>query len=324
MTPAERRQLSNLKGRLDKEITIRLRESGHEASAAMAAFCEEMAALVPGIRLTRDKDDMQRTPTIEVTESIAYSGVPSGTEFGPFVELLSAVGAGSLSAEGISPAAITTPAKLSLYVSSMCPHCPGMFRQVFPLSLANSNLKLSIIDGPAFPELAEADGVRSLPTLIVDHRFRWTASVNTDELLQVISSRDPAELGAEALKGMIQDSNAYGLSEMMISQGKIFPAFVELLVHPEFSIRLGAMAAIEDVADRAKSIAGQAVTPLMEQFPRVDDTIKGDILYVIGACGDETAVPFLTSVAASCQDGELKEAAEEALLAIRTSMSPPG
>ena len=121
-----------------------------------------------------------------------------------------------------------------------------MVRQVFPLCLANHNLKLSIIDGPAFPELAEADNVKSLPTLIVDKHFRWTAVVDTDELLQVISSRDPAELGTAALKGMIQEGNAYGLSEMMLTYGKIFPAFVELLIHPEFSVRLGAMAAIEE------------------------------------------------------------------------------
>jgi hypothetical protein len=316
MTPLEQQQIKKLSDNLDREITIRLKESTHAANPIMQAFCEQLTSLAPNIRVTRDNDDPQPAPAIQVTESIAYSGVPEGTELGPFIDLLSAVGQDNTPpADGVL-AAITTPAMLTLYVSSMCPHCPAMVRQVFPLSLANSNLKLSIIDGPAFPELAEADKVKSLPTLIVDSHFRWTASVDTDELLQVINSRDPAEVGAAALKGMIQDGNAYDLSEMMTSHGKIFPAFVDLLIHPEFSVRLGAMAAMEDVADRAISIAGQVVAPLMAQFDQVDETIKGDILYVIGVCGDEAAVPFLTSMAAAAESEELKEAAEDALEAI--------
>ena len=319
MTPEEQQQIKKLNDNLGREITIRLKESAHEANRTMAAFCEELTSLAPNIRVTRDKDDPQPVPALQVTEAIAYTGVPSGTEFGPFLDLLAALSEDNKPLADGALAAITTPAMLTLYVSSMCPHCPAMVRQIFPLSLANNNLKLSIIDGPAFPEMAAADKVKSLPTLIVDSHFRWTAAVDTDELLQVVGSRDPAELGAAALKGMIQDGNAYGLSEMMLTHGKIFPAFVELLTHPEFSVRLGAMAAIEDVADREKSIAGQAVAPLMDQFNQVDETIQGDILYVIGVCGDENAMPFLTTLAAASQNDELREAAEDALASIKGS-----
>ena len=310
-----------LNEKLEIDISIRLIENEHEASNAMAAFCDELATLVSGIRLIREKDDARRVPAIEVTESIAYSGVPTGTEFAPFMELLSALG--SIDSANIpmpddNLAAITAPAILTLYVSSICPHCPAMVRQVYPLCLKNRNLKLFIIDGPAFPELAEADNIKSLPTLILDDNFRWTALVDADELVQIIGSRNPAELGVASLEGMIQDGNAYGLSEMMISVKKIFPAFVELLVHPEFSVRLGAMAAIEDVAERTGSLAGQVVVPLMDLFDQLDDQIKGDILYVIGVCGDQGVVSFLESVATATQNEELREAAEDALEAITT------
>ncbi len=314
MTPDEQQQVRMLNDKLENEISIRLIGNAHEASNAMAAFCEELATLASGIRLIREKDDERQAPVIEVTESIAYSGVPTGTELAPFMELLSTVGR----TDTASLSAITAPAILTLYVSSMCPHCPAMVRQVYPLCLENRNLKLSIIDGPAFPELAEADNIKSLPTLILDNDFRWTALVDVDELVQIIGSRNPAELGVASLKGMIQDGNAYDLSEMMVSEKKIFPAFVELLVHPEFSVRLGAMAAIEDVAERAGSLAGQVVVPLMDLFDHLDDQIKGDILYVIGVCGDKRAVSFLESVATVTQNEELREAAEDALGAITT------
>ena len=319
MTPDEQQQIKKLNDKLEKEISIRLIENAHEASSAMAVFCDEVATLVSGIRLIRERDDARQAPVIKVTESIAYSGVPTGTEFAPFMEMLSFVGSiasASIFATDDSLAAITAPAILTLYVSSMCPHCPAMVRQIYPLCLKNNSLKLSIIDGPAFPELAEADNIKSLPTLILDNHFRWTASVDVDELVQIMGSRDPAELSVVSLKGMIQDGNAYGLSEMMISENKIFPAFVELLVHPEFSVRLGAMAAIEDVAEKAGSLAGQVVVPLMDLFDPLDDQIKGDILYVIGMCGDKGVVSFLESVAAATQNEELREAAEDALVEI--------
>ena len=321
MTPDERQQIEKLNKTLAKEITIRLKESDHEASNPMAVFCEVLASLAPRIRIHRDKDDRQQIPAIEIAESIAYSGIPTGTEFGPFMEVLSTIGGIDRAGTSLPDdrlAVITTPAMLTLYVSSMCPHCPAMVRQIYPLCLQNSNLKLLIIDGPAFPELAEDDKVKSLPTLILDNNFRWTASVDTDELLQVMGSRDPDQLGAAALKGMIQDGNAYGLSEMMLSAGKIFPAFLELLIHPEFSVRLGAMAAMEDVAERARLIAGQVVAPLMACFDRLDDPVKGDILYVIGECGDAQALEFLADVKATSRDEDVKEAASDALEAITT------
>jgi hypothetical protein len=320
MTPLEQQQIRSLDSRLAGEITIRLREGPHAANAAMVAFCEEMASLAPHIRVIREKENLGKTPAIEVTKSIFYSGVPSGTEFAPFVELLSAVGgvdAGQNRAADGPLAAVITPAMLTLYVSSLCPHCPAMVRQIVPLCLANRYLKIFIIDGPAFPDLAEADSIKSLPTLILDDSFRWTAAVDVDELLRIIASRDPAELGAAALKGMIQDGNAYGLSEMMLSAGKIIPAIVELLTHPEFSVRLGAMAAMEDVAEKAKSLASQVAAPLMARYDQLDDPVKGDILYVIGVCGDEKDAAFLRSVAAATPNDELREAAEDALASLK-------
>lgn len=319
MTPEEREQIAALNDSLSNGLTLGLREGEHAAHQAMAAFLEELASLAPGIRVTKNQENPQPVPAIVVTDAVFWSGIPSGTEFGPFVDLLSAVGQGSSPPAKGPLAAITTPAMLKLYVSATCPHCPAMVRQVFPLSLMNGNLKLTVIDGPAFPELAAVDNVKSLPTLLLDGNFRWTGSVDTEELLQVIGSRDPAELGPAALKGMIQEGNAYGLAAMMVSRGKIFPAFVELLIHPEFSVRLGAMAAVEDVAENAKLIASQVVEPLKERFDRLDGPVKGDVLYVIGVCGDETAVPFLSSAAAASQDDELREAAEDALEAIAIS-----
>ncbi|MBW2614529.1 MAG: hypothetical protein JRE12_19550 [Deltaproteobacteria bacterium] len=155
MTPSEQQQIRALNDVLESEIDIRLVENTHGTSAEMAEFCRELANLAPRIRLIREKDDQRQVPVIGITDSITYSGVPAGTT-------------------GVDPrlAAVTAPAILTLYVSSMCPHYPDMFRQIYPLCLANDNLKLTIVDGPAFPELVAADSIKSVPTLILDSQFR--------------------------------------------------------------------------------------------------------------------------------------------------------
>jgi len=52
----------------------------------------------------------------------------------------------------------------------------------------------------------------------------------------------------------------------------------------------------------------------------LDDQVKGDVLYVIGECGDANAVSFLRSVSAATQNNELREAAEDALEAMDLRM----
>jgi len=73
-------------------------------------------------------------------------------------------------------------------------------------------------------------------------------------------------------------------------------------------------------AEQERSVAGQVVAPLMERFDQLEDQVKGDVLYVIGECGDANAGSFLRSVSAATQNNELREAAEDALEAMDLRM----
>ena len=125
--------------------------------------------------------------------------------------------------------------------------------------------------------------------------------------------RDPANLCADALRSMIEDGNAQGVARMMADRGKIFDSFVELLGHSRWSVRLGAMVAFETLAEQEPDLAGEVVEPLVAIFADVDDTVKGDLLYVLGESGNQAALPFLTTVAAGGNDPGVKSAALEAI-----------
>jgi hypothetical protein len=63
-------------------------------------------------------------------------------------------------------------------------------------------------------------------------------------------------------------------------------------------------------------LAGQVVGDLVALFDHQEASIKGDILYVIGECGDGDVVSFLKSVSGATRNSEIREAAEDALASI--------
>ncbi|WP_054696336.1 hypothetical protein [Desulfosarcina cetonica] len=177
----------------------------------------------------------------------------------------------------------------------------------------SENVWLTVIDGLLFPEVAEEDRISAAPTVILDNQFRWTGSVDAAELVRLMLNRDPAELSADALRGMVEDGDAEGVARLMADRKQIFPAFVELLIHPRWSVRLGAMVAFETLVEMAPETARQVVGPLLAAFPAVDETVKGDLLHVLGESGNREALPFLSKVVASESDAEINDAATEAI-----------
>ena len=112
---------------------------------------------------------------------------------------------------------------------------------------------------------------------------------------------------------MIEEGDAEGVAAMMMERGKIFPAFVELLIHPRWSVRLGAMVAFETLAEEGIELAGQVVDPLTAAFGNADDSVKGDILHVLGEARNQAALPFLKRVVDAGYDEEVRSAAQEAV-----------
>ena len=152
-----------------------------------------------------------------------------------------------------------------------------------------------------------------MPTVLLENQFRWTGSVPLEEIVDVIITRNPNSLGASSLERLLKDGNAAQLADMMTGSQQIFPAFYDLLTHNKWPVRLGAMVVAETIAAQNTELAAELLMPLWQRFEAVSDQIKGDLLYVFGAIGHPTAVPWLQSVLNGGYDAEVKEAAREAL-----------
>lgn len=300
----------------DGQIVLRYATTGHPMDQPFNAFVEQVAALVPHARLKKDGDATVSLPSLFIGRQVVYQALPLNRELEPFLAVL---GNGSAFSDRIAQEVrlqlvrLQAPALVKVYITPQCPYCPATVALILGLAACSDHIRVTIIDGQIFPEAAKKDRVGAVPTVILDDRLRWTGSVDAAELVTLMLDRDPAGLSADALKGMIEEGDAEGVARMMAERQLIFPAFFELLVDPRWSVRLGAMVAFENLAEHDPQLARQVVEPLVAAFADADDTVKGDLLYVLGESGDPVVLPFLQTVASSDAHEEVRNAAGEAI-----------
>jgi len=316
MTPQEEKQIRKWNSGLSVDIQISLIVTQDKRSREFIDFSENLTRLAPKIRIVREEGEAKEAPAIRIGHALRYHAIPLGTELEPFLEALSVL---DKKVPGIPMSIqdhiekIRLPAELRLYVSQQCPFCPVTARQIIPLPAANEFITLTIIDCTLFPEMAQSNRIQSVPTVLLDEQFRWTGSFRLEELVEIITNRDPAKLGTSSLKRMLKEGNAVQLAEMMLDKEKIFPAFHDLLIHKKWPVRLGAMVALEEIADRNPELAAQVIDPLWERFHHAEDQVKGDIIYILGESGDHKIAPRLEMILGGQYHSEVKEAAKEAL-----------
>ena len=313
MTPDDEAQFRTVGGRLPQPTPIELRLTADSRSAELERFCRRLAALVPAIRLLPTRDTGSEPPAIVLPGGIRFLCIPTGTEAAPFIE--AAAGQSPAPPRDIldAVAAIRLPAAVELYVMPRCTFCPAAVRQLAGLAAASPLVRLSVIDGALFPELADRDRIRAVPTAVLDGAYRWSGTISLQEMAALMATRDPAALGPVALERMLKEGSARRLAEMMQERNAFFPALIELLCHHEWPVRLGAMVTVEELGELAPPLAREALERLWERYAAVSDPVRGDILFLSGEAGGPWLRPAVRAVLASGAAPELKEAAAEAL-----------
>jgi len=317
MTSQEEKTIKRWNDGLSGKIEIDLILTEDERSTGFREFSDKLSNLASKLSINQIKDDENQVPAIKVGRSIYYHAIPLEAELEPFLEALTLLDGNSfkLSGEvGNRLDKVKIPADLKLYIAKQCPFCPKSVKQLIPLTFANELIKLEIIDGTLFPEIAELDNIRSAPTVLLDENFRWTGATNLNEIVEIILNRNPSSLGTSSIISLLKEGNADQVAEMMLDHNSIFPAFINTLIHEKWPVRLGAMVAFEYIVEKNNALACQVINPLWEQFQSVEDRIKGDIIYILGETGNIEMVSRLENILYSrIYHDEVRDAAKEAL-----------
>ncbi|WP_373498114.1 hypothetical protein [Desulfococcus sp.] len=319
--------ISEWNDRLPGDVTAILIRAGNAQDDPFLEFCRIFKKWAPKVDFIPADVPGKRAPAIEIRPGLRYRAIPAGPELGPFLDALSGPPSEPMPEADLAEAP-AFPMRLTLYIADRCPFCPGAVRSLLPLTADGGPADLTIVDAGRFPEDAAADGVRSVPALVFrdpvgGDRICWTGTLSIPEILGVAASRDPSRLGAESMASMIEAGDAAGLADMMLQKGMIFPAFLELLTHEKWPTRLGAMVAAETLAEKSPKLGACLIEPLWALFPAAEEAVQGDILYLLGTVGDAGILGRLASVISGPHPTQVKEAAREAVAAIRSGSQRP-
>ena len=311
----EEKQIIKLNQQLSQPIALGRVDSQHASNQLFKNFCDNLTRLAPKIKITPVQTEPQNSPQIHIGSGLRYQAIPSGYELQPFLDALTALDMGSANMAGALKRRLnenTLPAFLTIFISPQCTFCPQAVRELNALPLTAENIRLTVIDGTLFPEMVQNHNIRSVPTILLEDRFRWTGSVAIEELVDAIVTRSPSALRSSSLESIIKEGGAGQLAAMMMKAGLLFPAFYEVLTHDKWPIRLGAMVVMEQIIEEKPELAIEALDPLWQRFHQVAIQIQGDILHVFGEIGDPRSIPWVESILSGNFDPEVKEAAREA------------
>jgi hypothetical protein len=302
---------------LTTEVRMRLVATEDPRTPQFREFCERFQQLVPKVQFLTETSGFSAPPVIAIRGNWQYHAIPQGKELQPFLDLIRMLDLGEAAVSNFLRdrlREVLLPAGLRVHVTVHCPFCPGVVAELSPLPLVNSLIDLTVIDGGLFPELAEAERVQAAPTVILNEDFRWTGQFPLEELFQALIHRDPARLDAAALERMIKEGHAAQLARMMLRENRLFPAFLKFLVHPEWSVRMGAMVVLEEIAEDHRGLAGEAAEFLWQGLKQANPAVRGDVVYLLGEVGDREMAHGLRELLAVSGDDEFREVLEEAIM----------
>ena len=297
-------------------VRLQLKTSKDERSDSLAQFCDQLMKIAPRVSVQKATGEDDQNPQIKIAANIHYSAVPMGAELELFLKALNGLNAFAdrLPEELRNRvAAIDVPAPVKIYIAPSCPHCPATVSDVMALAAVNANIQLSVIDAMLFEDSAQTDQIKATPTTMIDDLFRWTGMVQLEELVTALHERDPTQLSATVLRQMLEDGRAETVADMMVAQGCIFPAYMELLTHDKWPVRLAAMVVCEYLAEGDAALAADVAETLWARFDAVDDPIKGDILHVLGETRHPLTVSRLRTVVTGTYPTVVKDIAAEIL-----------
>lgn len=315
MTPREESRIAEWQQRSDHPVSLTLLKTDAPRTAEFEAFAEALRRLAPRVSVKTDREDAPGSlPGFRLENGVAFHIIPLGRELAPFLTALDFGGPGGPAPpDGAAErlAVLRAPVELRLYVALACPHCPMVLRSVLDIVAASDRIGLSVIDGSLFPDRAAADDIQAVPTLFLEKK-RWTGQVRPEEILDALAGVDPADMSPATMERMIAEGNAGELASLMGAEGRIFPSLLNVATHESWAVRLGAMVAVETLVEDAPEVAGQLAAPLWDRFETADDTVRGDILYVLGLVGGPEDMVRLRRIAEEHPSEALREAAAEA------------
>ncbi|MCU5129929.1 alkyl hydroperoxide reductase subunit F [Bacillus cereus] len=182
-------QLSQYLQLMENDILLKVSAGDDNVSKDMLALVDELATMSSKIKV--EKVELERTPSFSVNRpgedtGVVFAGIPLGHEFTSLVLAL-------LQVSGRAPKIeqklidqiknIQGEYHFESYISLSCHNCPDVVQALNVMSVLNSSITHTMIDGAAFKEEVESKDIMAVPTVYLNGESFGSGRMTLEEIL---------------------------------------------------------------------------------------------------------------------------------------------
>lgn len=182
-------QLSQYLQLMENDILLKVSAGDDNVSKDMLSLVDELATM--SSKITVEKVELERTPSFSVNRpgedtGVVFAGIPLGHEFTSLVLAL-------LQVSGRAPKVeqklidqiknIQGEYHFESYISLSCHNCPDVVQALNVMSVLNSGITHTMIDGAAFKEEVESKDIMAVPTVYLNGEPFGSGRMTLEEIL---------------------------------------------------------------------------------------------------------------------------------------------
>ncbi|MET7021659.1 alkyl hydroperoxide reductase subunit F [Bacillus mycoides] len=182
-------QLSQYLQLMENDILLKVSAGDDNVSKDMLSLVDELATMLS--KITVEKVELERTPSFSVNRpgedtGVVFAGIPLGHEFTSLVLAL-------LQVSGRAPKVeqklidqiknIQGEYHFESYISLSCHNCPDVVQALNVMSVLNSGITHTMIDGAAFKEEVESKDIMAVPTVYLNGESFGSGRMTLEEIL---------------------------------------------------------------------------------------------------------------------------------------------
>lgn len=182
-------QLSQYLQLMENDILLKVSAGNDDVSKDMLALVDELATM--SSKITVEKVELERTPSFSVNRpgedtGVVFAGIPLGHEFTSLVLAL-------LQVSGRAPKVeqklidqiknIQGEYHFESFISLSCHNCPDVVQALNVMSVLNSGITHTMIDGAAFKEEVESKDIMAVPTVFLNGESFGSGRMTLEEIL---------------------------------------------------------------------------------------------------------------------------------------------
>lgn len=121
------------------------------------------------------------------TTGVRFYGIPSGYEYGSFIEALVDVSRGATGLSGTTRAALKAldrNVRIQVFVTPTCPYCTLVVRLAHQMALESPRIRAEMVESTEFPHLAQKYAVFGVPKTIMNETEIIDGAVAENEFLE--------------------------------------------------------------------------------------------------------------------------------------------